>query len=61
MLTLTCAGRKPPQTMWSFGTMAGIQLLLFACGCPIGWEKFVSLRLLCLDYIANSLKSTVHA
>lgn len=41
-LTSGCTGRKPPATMWTFGTIAGIQLLIFACGCPIGWEKFVS-------------------
>lgn len=35
-------GSSKIVNMWSAGHMAGIQLLIHACGCPIAWEKFVS-------------------
>lgn len=36
------SGSRKTVNMWSAGKMAGIQLLIHACGCPIAWEKFVS-------------------
>lgn len=31
-----------PRTMWSYGRIARIQVLVWACGCPAGWEKLYS-------------------
>lgn len=28
--------------MWSYGRIARIQALIWACGCPAGWEKLYS-------------------
>ncbi|ORY77185.1 hypothetical protein BCR35DRAFT_292255 [Leucosporidium creatinivorum] len=33
-------GSRKTVNMWSAGQMAGIQLFIHACGCPIAWEKF---------------------